>query len=338
MVPTTFRSFTTAEIQTSIRAGKNLQLVGPIGSGKSFYLRFLTLSLPNFQYIDLDLIPEKNSNSIISYLQPFFQFPNSDSKVIAFDSFETLASPALADLHNWLFSQYNLHRYQLSYIFASNLPIISLKKLETFHHLDQLISQKIVYLPPLSYDDAIWFIDDCMARIDKKLTLNQKENYFKLSGGYMQTLKRLVEAEEDFQHDIHLNYHLEKLYRNLKPVLSDKTLLTKMGFLDPQGGFSNLILGDFIRRQITPPPLPLSDLLTSGELKVYRYLMDHPNLLCSREDLIGVVWGSSLHPEASDHALDQLVHRLKNKISKHSPTIKIETIRGRGHRLSKIPS
>jgi ABC-type dipeptide/oligopeptide/nickel transport system ATPase subunit len=337
-----FRRDTITEIISAAAAGKNIQLVGPVGSGKSLLSRSLasntTDSRFTFIYIDLNLIPEKNPQSIISFLQPYFSLNPVRRTVVIFDAFLDISSPDLASVHNWLYSQFNSHRHQLSYIFSVDLPLIDPERISQFHNLDQLLCERMVYLKPLSREDAFWFIDANLAHLGKTLTLAHKENIIKLSGGYMQTIKRLIEAEDDYLTDVHLNYHLEKLYRNLKPVLDNSSVLQKMGLVDQKGQFTNLIFADFVRRKATPTPTPVTESLTAAELKAYRFLLSHPNQICSREDLISAIWGSSLHPEASDHALDQLVHRLKTKLTKSEAPGKLETVRGRGHRLNSISS
>ena len=346
--PPEFRHQAVSQIMSAVKVGKNVQLVGPVGSGKSILLRSLgkapqilkynSCDYSKFKcvYIDLNLIPEKNSKSITAFLHPSFHFNPDQHTVIIFDSFMDISSPNLADVHNWLYSQFNMHRGHLSYIFSVELPLTDPESIAKFHNLDQLLSEKIVFLKPMDYEDASWFIDVNLAHLGKTLTFAQKENLIKLSGGFMQTIKRLIETEGDYLTDVHLSYHLEKLYKNLKPVLNDQLTLKRMGLVDENGQFTNLVFSDFLRRKSIPKPTQISDDLTAAEIKAYNFLQSCGHKLCSREDLIAAIWGSSLHPEASDHALDQLIHHLKIKLRKNSSPHSISTVRGRGHRLSVL--
>lgn len=59
-------------------------------------------------------------------------------------------------------------------------------------------------------------------------------------------------------------------------------------------------------------------------------MVKNKGVIIDREDLITQVWGEKAL-DIADHALDQLIHRLKIKVALEG--YKIETIKGRGHRL-----
>lgn len=70
---------------------------------------------------------------------------------------------------------------------------------------------------------------------------------------------------------------------------------------------------------------------TKLENMALKYLNKNLNVIVDREDLIQTIWGEHASQNVADHALDQLIHRLKIKLK--DKNIKLETIRGRGHRL-----
>jgi DNA-binding winged helix-turn-helix (wHTH) protein len=50
---------------------------------------------------------------------------------------------------------------------------------------------------------------------------------------------------------------------------------------------------------------------------------------------MGAVWGEMGLGEVADHALDQLLHRLRRKLTSASPPTILKTIRGRGIKLEE---
>ena len=77
----------------------------------------------------------------------------------------------------------------------------------------------------------------------------------------------------------------------------------------------------------------LSEKLTLSEFKIFNYLANNKGLICTRDLIISEVWGDNATKDVSDHALDQIISRLRKKIKISGNNVYIETIRGRGHRL-----
>ena len=80
--------------------------------------------------------------------------------------------------------------------------------------------------------------------------------------------------------------------------------------------------------------LHLNIQLTKSEAIIANLLYTNQGQLVSREDTAKAVWGKNTELDYTDHALDQLVSRLNKKLSLASPPIPIQTLRGRGYRLS----
>ncbi len=63
-----------------------------------------------------------------------------------------------------------------------------------------------------------------------------------------------------------------------------------------------------------------------------RYLMSHPSVVLSKQDLLDHVWGEN---DAADHNVVQVyVSALRRKIDAAGEASLIETVRGVGYRLA----
>lgn len=329
-----FRQESHDYLAKTLAAGGNIQLVGLSGSGKSYFLRQLrdTKSIDfNYIYIDLDLIPNKSPNSLLDEINKYLVSDNDSHIVLLLDRFDSLNTGIFTSFYDWLAANYHQHRHHLSYIFAVSHPIIDPTQLSKFSRLANLLTQNLYFLPPLSQTDAFSFIDLCQKDLGISLTQKEKAAIYQLTGGYMQTIKRLIEARGNTVSDIHLQYHIQCLYQNVKPYLHNPDLLHKMHLTDDLGQFTNQVLVKYIATQKPQPKFV--ECLTAAELKAYQYLLDHKDQIVPRDELITAIWGFK-SIGVSDHALDQLMLRLKRKASESNSQIKIESVRGRGHRLT----
>ncbi|MEK7559021.1 MAG: helix-turn-helix domain-containing protein [Patescibacteria group bacterium] len=80
----------------------------------------------------------------------------------------------------------------------------------------------------------------------------------------------------------------------------------------------------------------LSDSLTSSEFKLLKFLLDNPDKLIEREEIIKAVWKDEKTTEGvTDQALDQLIFRLRKKIEvdPNNP-VHLQTLKGKGIRFS----
>ena len=73
--------------------------------------------------------------------------------------------------------------------------------------------------------------------------------------------------------------------------------------------------------------------LTKNEAKILELLLERKGQMVERSESIEKIWGEK-GLEISDHAYDQLIHRLKIKLNGSSPKLEINTIKGRGHTIS----
>lgn len=74
--------------------------------------------------------------------------------------------------------------------------------------------------------------------------------------------------------------------------------------------------------------------LTAKELAILELLMCHPDTLFSRERILSNVWGLQMDPLTN--VVDVYIARLRKKLNRDPEDSLIETVRGKGYRLSKF--
>ncbi len=79
----------------------------------------------------------------------------------------------------------------------------------------------------------------------------------------------------------------------------------------------------------------LSDQLTGSEFRLLAYLLQQPERIVEREELITAVWGDNKSTAGiTDQAIDQLIFRLRRKIEKDANNpVHLQTVKGRGFRF-----
>lgn len=312
--PKDFYKSTVYEIASTARNGKNIQLIGLKGSGKSLLFRFL-LNSDDFKKefdihkIDFNLIPERTvkatSEMLVNQIEGKLKKENSKNTLVLVDSFENIT-----DLCDQLLPVFHgltdTYRDYISFAFSVESPIKS----------GSVYWGREYYLPPLSKSDFEWFWKGLKA--DDKY----KNKILEISGGLPAIIKRLWEiVVSEGQNG------LEKVIENPKinPHLNYQLELMKEGLRGKENYFKVPLYDVFLNGS-------KNDEFTKLEHKAYVFLEQNKGLIIDRDSLIKAIWGEFASQNVADHALDQLIHRLQKKLEKKN--VKIETIRGRGHRLN----
>ncbi len=79
----------------------------------------------------------------------------------------------------------------------------------------------------------------------------------------------------------------------------------------------------------------VSDKLTASEFKLFRFMLQNPDRIVEREELIDAVWGDNKSTAGiTDQAVDQLIFRLRRKIEEDANNpIHLQTVKGRGFKF-----
>jgi hypothetical protein len=247
---------------------------------------------------------------------------NADKSVTMFlDPFERLIQLQTEDLFNVLAGLRKENINKLNYVFTFNKEFSQNYPEKTAQAVAQLIVENTIYLPALNWKEAEWFINQVQMQYQVKLTENEKATIFEMSGGNCQTIKRLIQArnkgasieeiKKNPRIDTHLSLHLKQLVEtidaNNKPKIP--------------------ILETYLSQQ------RLGEQLTNYEEKLLKYLEKNIGKICNRDELIEAVWGKDKAYEVNNHALDQLICRVRKKINNSQN--KIDILRGRGIRFNQ---
>jgi len=357
-----------SEIFTSlaeiIKRGESVQMVGISGSGTSLVYK-LILQFDSirekyfnhkdryrFVYIDSDKLLEKNSFSLTRMLLSELGVGVSNSEdqlaavqemgelidelcakeklVIIFDRIDDLSSDKCRIFFDNLAELHRNYESRMCFVFSTHQPMTEKKELENFGALATVMVTNFLYVPLMSKKDSFWFIGERARQLNFGLNRSQKENIYKLAGGFPRTMRRIVEAvhrghtladiDSDPTCDHALALHLQDLV--LHSEYAEKIPILKIYLASQAKDQSSEVVGD----------VRLDSRLTKNELKVLKILAENMGEIMSREEMIEKVWGKNAL-DISDHAYDQIVHRLRGKLAGSTPRVKLETVRGRGHCL-----
>lgn len=72
--------------------------------------------------------------------------------------------------------------------------------------------------------------------------------------------------------------------------------------------------------------------MTPKEVELLAFLMAHADTLCTRDDILNLVWGIDF--DTGINMVDVYMHFLRRKLSEHGVGAMLQTIRGKGYRLT----
>lgn len=325
-LPSDFQKTFVDKILEILRHGGNIQLAGIPGSGKTVMLSRLAeredLVDFKFFYFDFNLLIEKNVKSVLEFLAQVLgeadfekgleRIMEQDKMVVLImDGFDRVISRELEPVYRVLKAMMNRWRYKLCYLFAVDSKLVNFEELDFLGGLGSALCEHVLDLPMLERKDAWIFMETDEKQLGIKLSEEEKEKIYYLSGGLMRTIRRLMDAKAkgtEVSSDANLNFHLADLAKWMKA--------------EGRSDYGNFpLLKSFIEEK--------GGELTALENKLWQEMLLRKSELISKDELIRGVWGEKVETEISYHALDQLIHRLRKKIGSG----KIKTVFGRGYKI-----
>jgi biotin operon repressor len=283
------------QIEPYLLRGECVQIAAPPGFGKSRFGRSL-----GGLFIDPNLL--QTPEDILTYLK---SAPNPHLLVL--DSFDHILSPDYQSVYKYLKGIRDTHRGRLALVFLVNRPLPPhLQPL--LGDLYELVSEHIESLPPL--DPSEYDL------LDLTVISNNIKHIQKLSGGIPALVKICALALRD-------NVPLDpdsnpKLKAQLEEMLA-------IAPTHPAYSQSSLIQDYLVTRPNTNP--------SATETRLLDLLTKNQGRIISKDQIAQAVYPDvKNYAGVSDHAIDQLIHRLRSKI-KHQGSI-ITTHRGLGYKLT----
>lgn len=224
---------------------------------------------------------------------------SSERKLIIIDSFDQILSDDYLGLFKYLKALRDQHKYQLAYVFLTHKNIDS-RFQPLLGDLYNLVSEHVEYLPVLETTEYDLF--------GFSPTPKQLKEIEKLSGGIPILVKHCVLALRDGLDISQPTFLPEMLKDSLNNPAYTKSQLVQ----------------DYLSSQ----PQPLS----ASETRLLDLFLSHSNQIVSKDQICQTVYPDvKNYSGVSDHAIDQLIHRLHSKVKNRYT---IQTYKGLGYKLT----
>ncbi len=280
--------------------GETVQVVGLPGMGKIRFGR----SLGGF-FLDPDLYPEASSSILVDAIKT-----SEETRLIVIDGVNQLTLPEFSAFFRFLKALRDLHRNQLAYVLLVH-QILAPEYQSFMGDFYQVASEHIEFLPPLEINEY----DTLNLQLSKK----QIQEVAHLSGGIPALVKICMWAHRDKTSlDPEENPKLKAQIESMLAVSSSNPAYAK----------SRLIQAYLATHS--------TSIFSAAESRLLNLLLENQGKIVSKDQICTIVYPDVKNRAGiSDHALDQLVHRLRTKVkSKYT----ITTHRGLGYQLSSSSS
>lgn len=252
---------------------------------------------------------------------------------------------------------------KLSFVFTSMRPLDSLSS-EVFTKHALSVFADTLYIKPAKKQDVKIVFEITSKDYGVTLTPELTDTLLNLVDGYNQYLQfALIALREQeskssselllrLQSDERIMLQSEELWESLniaeqqvleKIILSDELTqedlrnaeyLLKTGMLTEKHTVFSQLFENFLTERINQKKKDNHILeLSKKENTLLKYLVDHKNDICEREEIIETVWKEAESLGVSDWAIDRLVARLRAKLKQQNSPYEIVTVKTRGYKL-----
>lgn len=238
----------------------------------------------------------------------------------------------------------DINKGKIQYIFAiGDINTLFLLNQKNFGSLTDLVSQKIIFLSISSKGDESKIAN----LINKGYAPKEIERVSGNFNAYTKVLNSFGTLETSKPLSRELKIVSQRLLNSLafeqieilkmiaKKEKIDTTnnnvkILLQLGVIDKNFKIRLPILEIYLMEDIEKNGYTNDQSLTKNEDLIYSLLLKNKNEIVSKEEIAKTIWGNSVQNKYSDWAIDQTLKRLRVKLKKINPDIRIETKRGRG--------
>lgn len=322
--------------------GESMLIFGPAGIGKTSDLQFLLQNeTTRKEYFGNNEVvlhwiggDELYESALQKHLEALTTLPRSGNQhvIIVVDHVDRLSNENYTPLFSAIRALRESSRPNVSVISLSNINLAKYPALGSLTPIQPLLLENIILVPTLSKDDtrsslSLWekFYE---IKLDKKIT----EQIICDTNGFPRLIKRLVKLAADKQNlpEILKNPATDsKLKLDLENIASFNRANPEMAYKIPLlDRLEELTSADFDQIE----KVRFYERLSRQEYILAKLLIERNGQLVTREEMISAVWPKNLL-ETSEHALDQMLHRVRKKLETARPKCELIVYRGRGVRL-----
>lgn len=322
--------------------GESMLIFGPAGIGKTSDLQFLfqneTIRKKYFgtneiliHWIGGDELYEA---ALQKNLEDLTNLPRSGNQhiIIVIDHVDRLSNENYIPLFSAIRALRESSRPNVSVISLSNINLSKYPALGSLAPIQPLLLENIILVPMLSKDDTRSSLSLWEKFYEVKLDNKIAEQIIRDTNGFPRLIKRLVKLAADKQNlpeilknpaiDSKLKLDLENIdsFNRANPETAYKIPLLERLEEQTSVDFDQIEKVRFYER------------LSKQEYVLAKLLIERNGQLVTREEMIATVWPKNLL-ETSEHALDQMLHRVRKKLETAKPKAVLITYRGRGCKL-----
>lgn len=292
--------------------------------------------------------------------------------IFLFDRFDEYVPAVTSQFFTNLRSLRDRAKYRFSCIFSLTRPLEDTIEPLLFADFSDFVTGHFVYLSLYDKPSVDFRFDYLEKITGKRLSDTLREKIINLTGGHIRLSKLAAEsllAQEVVPDNIEdfllsqktVQSALLTIWQSLSPfdqqILKTQSFaqtqkdeyLIKIGLISEDAKITIPLLEKYIQssdyllqdEKITYDPSTntihkgesiLSDYLTKSEFRLLRHLLQNPERVIDREEIVSVVWQDAKSTAGvSEQAIDQLIFRLRRKIEPNpNNPFHILTVKGRG--------
>ena len=294
--------------------------------------------------------------------------------VLLFDRFDEYFPNINQDFFLNLKILRNRAKYRFSCVFSLNRPLEDTLEPSIYSEFQEFLEGNIVFLriyDPVGIDFRFSYLEKVTG---KKASEKVKEEILSLTGGHGKTSRIAYESVLSADKQIQnmetflmskslINKALVEIWAYLVP--SEQNLLIDIKqdeknylYLENVGLVKNkkitiplfakyikdlpiektkeILIYDTGKNEILKGSEQITERLSPSEFRMLRFLLQNPDKICEKDEIIQAVWRDSKTQEGvTDQALDQIIYRLRKKIEDDpNNPIHLITIKGRGFKFT----
>lgn len=339
---------------------------------QALFFYFNLLELPNLEettiekFLLLNLGQKEMSDDPMllweSLKEKVREITSGKTLVLLLDHFDEFQNQLPPVFYQRLRTLKKMNKNRFAVVFATRRDLAQLLDPEVLREFYDFFLDNTVYMRLFDQKASEILFSQVENQTGKKLTPREKKEILTLTAGHTKLTKVIAErilqekipiTAENLLENPLVQASLFELWLFLTPQEQHQLLNpTQDKVPEPFGLFSIPLFAEFITRvvknlkqevfvfdqkngEIKKGETIISDLLSSQEYRLLKFLLENKERIIDREEIIDAVWTESkTQAGVTDQALDQMIFRLRKKIEDEADNPKhLLTVKGRGFKF-----